>query len=664
MVAPQENDETERTGYRVAAMQQRGKRAGIRLLAAILGFGLGSPGFGSELSRQIDGQGTRSLRQIALEAALAVGDPPTLYWAIGIALFSILIVVSILPLFVRLEPGDSTSGTLWRVSLGRGFYGWMVGLSIVGLRWPLLARTLLNTDESHSIACAMKLAVDPVFWRGIDGTTGGPLLYYPLLLSRVFGLPIEYGSARAVGLLALIGSVLLLYGLIRRLLDEGIARIAVLPLIACWALSTSVHFVHYSSEQITVFVITLALYLLIRWWKDEPEPIWSLVSSGLVLGSLPFAKLQAVPIGLFLAASAIIMIVSRYRGSVREIRRRVLALVGAGFVVPLLVLIPALVTGVFRDFWQSYLVNNLGYGGRYQQLGEVGQPLLRKIWVVADRMFWTFDLAELVGPIMLFSLLVFVTALFMARATLRELLGPLSLAGGLLLVSGIAVAFPNTLFSHYFLFLAVPVTLFGAVWLGLAVEILRARYPGRRLTVALGVLVVMFLAVTVARPFDRRLHRQHPVFSNLAAIPKVDRSPVAEVVLQYANSGEPIAVWGWQPWRYVETGLHPATRDTQTQWQILDTPQRPYYLARYRADLLESLPPVFVDTVGYVEDPRSPWRPVFWNREEQGHEAFPEVGEVIEQNYLQVAEPGASRVYVERSRLAEVQRLSGKPPTD
>ena len=120
-----------------------------------------------------------------------------------------------------------------------------------------------------------------------------------------------------------------------------------------------------------------------------------------------------------------------------------------------------------------------------------------------------------------------------------------------------------------------------------------------------------------------------------------------------------MAVWGWQPWRFVEAGLYPATRDTQTQWQILDTPQRPYYLDRYRADLMSSLPPVFVDTVGFVEDPRTPWRPVFWNRETQAHDAFPGIATVISEHYRQVGEIGTSRLYISRSRLAELERLMG-----
>ncbi len=129
---------------------------------------------------------------------------------------------------------------------------------------------------------------------------------------------------------------------------------------------------------------------------------------------------------------------------------------------------------------------------------------------------------------------------------------------------------------------------------------------------------------------------------------------MAEAILTFNRDGESLAIWGWQPWRYVETGLYPATRDTQTQWQILDTPLRPYYLDRFRKDLLGALPPVFIDTTGYVNDPSSPWRPMFWNRQIYAHEAFPEIAAVIAEHYGLVTEIAATRIYVLKSRLARL----------
>ena len=58
------------------------------------------PASGSELSRTLTGEGVPSWRQIALGAVEAIGDPPIVYWTIGLVLLMMLIVSSLAPLFL------------------------------------------------------------------------------------------------------------------------------------------------------------------------------------------------------------------------------------------------------------------------------------------------------------------------------------------------------------------------------------------------------------------------------------------------------------------------------------------------------------------------------------------------------------------------------------
>jgi hypothetical protein len=333
--------------------------------------------------------------------------------------------------------------------------------------------------------------------------------------------------------------------------------------------------------------------------------------------------------------------------------------VGSGFLPTGIILLSVAIAGVWTDFWQSYVVNNLGYGNRYVSSEVMEMSLVERVWVVIDQSFWTYDLSELAGAALVVGVLGAIVGALLDPRTLRTRGGLLLMASGFVMVSAVAIAVPGTMFAHYFLFLAVPLTLFIAVGLGVAVDAARGRLTGASEKLAVGTLLVVLVALTVVRPVDRRLRRDHAVFANAAEIPSVLISRVAEVALAFARPGESMAVWGWEPWRYVETGLYPATRDTQTQWQILDTPQRPYYLQRFRNDLLASLPPVFVDSVGYVEDPWAPKRPLFWDRQTHAHDVFPEIAEIVERQYRQVAEVDTSRIYVARARLAELEGLVG-----
>ena len=90
------------------------------------------------------------------------------------------------------------------VDSGRGdriFYV-LLFFTILWGRWPSFVPVELNPDESQSVAGASLLWLNPIPFVGADGTTHGPLLYAPILIGKLFGLPLDWGLARAVGLAA------------------------------------------------------------------------------------------------------------------------------------------------------------------------------------------------------------------------------------------------------------------------------------------------------------------------------------------------------------------------------------------------------------------------------------------------------------------------------
>src|SRR5262249_47968964 len=91
-------------------------------------------------------------------------------------------------------------------------WGWglLVFLLLFAGRWPGFFRTReYNLDESHLLAGAMTLRHDFLFWRSVDGGTGGPLDFYALMPAGWLLGSDNYVSARLTALLLLAGALLL-----------------------------------------------------------------------------------------------------------------------------------------------------------------------------------------------------------------------------------------------------------------------------------------------------------------------------------------------------------------------------------------------------------------------------------------------------------------------
>jgi hypothetical protein len=117
-------------------------------------------------------------------------------------------------------------------------------------------------------------------------------------------------------------------------------------------------------------------------------------------------------------------------------------------------------------------------------------------------------------------------------------------------------------------------------------------------------------------------------------------SRIAKTILKYASPGESMAVWGWAPDLYVDTGLIQATR-AGVIGPLKYFPLRQYFFKQYADDLINSNAKLFVDAV-------APKMIGFKDRETQGHEVFPEIARVINKNYRLVDEVQGVRIYLKK----------------
>ena len=119
-------------------------------------------------------------------------------------------------------------------------------------------------------------------------------------------------------------------------------------------------FIHYTSEHLPFCLLALATMLLFTARGREGFSAVRLFLCGLCLGAVPFAKLQGSPLALWTALFACILILAAKLPV--KLRIRPILLLCAGGVAPALLLLAILLAnGLFGDFYQCYIINNIAY---------------------------------------------------------------------------------------------------------------------------------------------------------------------------------------------------------------------------------------------------------------------------------------------------------------
>ena len=166
-------------------------------------------------------------------------------------------------------------------------------------RWPAIFYFRpVNPDEPQFLAGALTMLARGEVWS-VDATTSGPLVVLPLTLPHFLGLPVNFASGRVVALLLSWGSVVLVYSILQREHGDRSARLLVLPLAGWMVFQIFWDLVPYTSECAPLFLVVLAAWLGTTAFQADGRlhrrP--RLAACGLVLGLLPFSKLQAIPLG-------------------------------------------------------------------------------------------------------------------------------------------------------------------------------------------------------------------------------------------------------------------------------------------------------------------------------------------------------------------------------
>lgn len=523
-------------------------------------------------------------------------NSPTIYWLIGYALAMLVLASSIYK------------------KIPSSVFLLACGALLLFMRLPVIVfNREINPDESQMLSHAISLFQDPVYWKVADGTTIGPLDIYVLMIPKLLGFPIDYTSGRIVGILCTAGALFFLFKAIKSFFNEPTARLSILSPLLLLSFTQEFDFVHYSSEQVPVFLLAVLLFLLAKLYNGNAAPR-TYYTLGLIAGMVPFAKLQAVPIAVVMVVMAFWLVYLNYKKS--KSLKPILSLIVGGLTFPLFVLIWTISYSVFDDLIDFYLLGNVIYAG-----GNDTSILAQffKIW-------------KLSGDFVVFSLVLLLPVILAVyQSIVKKIYSPLIL-GILLTISSIyAITKSGNDFIHYLNFFIAPWTFLAAYGI--------SQLSWKSLFAPLSLLV--WFSYQDAQMYLDTHNLNQFVSVNARSL---DQSPVVVELKKYSKSLDYMAVWGWQCKYYVEAQLSEATAENHSERSIFKHPLQEKYLSRYVSDLSRTKPAFFLDAVGknsaWVQDTKT-----------QGYENFPALADFVNKNYTYKGTFDEVRLYIRNDRF-------------
>ncbi|QRR02801.1 hypothetical protein [Dyadobacter sandarakinus] len=527
---------------------------------------------------------------------------PTIYWLAGYVLAGIVIIAS-----------------GWRKVPDRLFLLLCLTL-FVFMRLPAIVfNRELNPDESQMLSHAITLFQDPVYWRSVDGTTIGPLDNYLLVIPRILGFQINYTSGRLMGMLCSAGALTFLFLSLKNWFSGG-RRWAFAATVIMLAFTQELDFVHYSSEQLPVFMLSACVWLFSRLSIQKKLSPRALFVLGLVAGASPFAKLQVVPMALVIVAGACWLCFVHFRKN--KNLTHVFSLLAGGLAFPLVVLAWTFTFGVFRDLIDFYLLGNVIYAG-----GK-GFWSIPSQFALILRRSTDFQIYSMVLLVPIIAGLIRIVTIFRRK----EEQYPVPVTLGLLLLATIyAVTKSGNDFVHYLNFCFIPWTLLAAY--GFA-------KPGKWHLAFPAIVLACF--ITCDAFLFRKEHRLNDFPSTGAR--GLGESEVVKAARKFIRKGDYMTVWGWQCIYYVEAQLAQGTAENHSERSIFSHPLRDTYRQRYLSDVERTRPAVILDAVG---------KNSFWvqDRPTQDLRCFPGLFSYVSKNYSLAGDYDGTRLYVRNDRL-------------
>lgn len=574
------------------------------------------------------------MRQIGSEYVVTVSrffsemgsDGLRVYLITQVFLMAIMVFLTIRSGAKSLKSTEQLDTTRFRTS--DYVFGAILFLFVMMGRFPNAIYGYYNPDEGLWIACTKVLLQDPRPWVSVDMSTSGPLVLIPLLILKILGLPLDFGSLKIASGFTVATTLFFTYLTYRKLFEVTIARLSILLVAVVLSLTSHLDLIAYNGEQMPLLFLSIALLLLSDSFTSHSQKLKNFILAGVFLGMLPFSKLQSAPMGVLVAIGAIILLIYR-----KYPRKHIFYFVLAGLLPTGLVILWLSVMGGLSHFWNSFIMFNLFYSVSGAEEPVFLFEKLRLAWNLifsADDAVFYFQASTCIGLfcllftnyaklwkqkkqlyILIFTFLFFITSLF-------------------------CIGQPYRWFFHYVQFAFLPASLLTTSLLSVA---LSTNDSTRHQFVILFLSTLFICLLTFYHLLDF-----HPRYQQLAEVRKDGYANLPEVIKalnKYTKPGDRIVTWGWCNTFYSDTDLIMGTRYADTYGILRKTRYTEFFQNILLSDMEKNKPEIFLDA-------NSPKAEFFASRWDYGFHHFPAIANYIKKNYKQMGEVDGFRIYVRK----------------
>ena len=435
-----------------------------------------------------------------------------------------------------------------------------------------------NIDEAQMAANAMRARFGWLNWDLVDPVTSGPLNSLVLGWPYLFGADITLYSARLTAAIIAWSCGLFIFLAARRIAGAASAILASFPVFLFFGSTTYHEFVHYSSEHLPILLICGSLYFFVLSFYHHG--VIPLIVSAILLGAVPYAKLQGAPIAALLG----IWILARAVQTDQATTRPRWGMVIAASLLPTMIFLgPLALVGELDYFFRSYFSQ---FYFRWERLDHGAWHL--RPWDMLVYYFPIFALLAATATAAGISVLAYVGAGRPRLQAVQDWLLPLALA--IIPVTYFSVAAPGQKYAHYLLFWIPTV----AVW-SVSTLSLWPSLPFSR-PLALGSRAALF-AVVATMIGSTGYYPQGDWLLNSAFLSgKPLEAPRSLQWLRPAG-GDTLLCWGWQPDCYLSAAIKPATRYITNENQLYQTGLAPYFRDRFMEEINARRPDFIVDGI-------------------------------------------------------------------